>query len=101
MGLLLSLKMNTHVWELPKFDLLDLCTEFIMTIPSMLCEFSAFFEIHTREQAIESYIALLGELEVDISNKNGALNYSPTAQTAHRHKQFVVAEMGRYAWWQG
>lgn len=42
MGLLqfLSLKMNTDVWELPKFDLLDLCTEFIMTIPSMLCEFS-------------------------------------------------------------
>lgn len=66
MGLLqfLPLKIN----KLPKFDLLDLCTEFIMTIPSMLCEFSAFFEIPTLEQVIESCTSLLGELEVDISN---------------------------------
>lgn len=95
----LSLKMNTDVLELPKVDLLDLCTEFIMTITSKLCEFSPFFEIHTLEQVIESCTTLLGELEVDISNKSGALNYSPAAQTTHRHKQFLKAEMSRYAWW--
>lgn len=45
-----------------------------------------FFWNHTLKQVKESCTALLGELEVEISNKSGAVNYSPTAQTAHRHK---------------